>query len=408
MTSKNTPQNTSSQLEETPKLNDHWIDSNAYSIVKRLKAAGHTTYLVGGCIRDLLLGINPKDYDLGTMARPQQVRRLIKNAFVIGRRFKLVLVKRKDNQYEVATFRRDPSEEEKNDETKWGDNLFGSPKEDAFRRDFTINALFYDPVEDILIDEVGGLDDLKNGWIKIIGEPEKRIEEDPVRSLRAIRLKYKINFGLEPSLRYAIQNTAALLEGSALPRRREEYLKFLRTQSPLLPFIDCYDFGLTPYILPTLHKILEDPNKRQVFTSIAENYYHQKLRTSEPIELFSGLIFAFVRAEIAEDPKQELTISSLLKNPLLTEFSKRELGLFNYEHSYVLRALQLQPFLHNKEGFLRRGQRRQNAALNNASFPLALKFAAHDYSVSAEDLCFWQERYKNRDKSVKFEDEEEV
>ncbi len=416
MTSKTTAQNGHSQSDAkkekpTPRLHKDWLDRHAFNIVKKLKNAGHTTYLVGGCVRDLLLGINPKDYDIGTMARPNQVRKLIRNAFVIGRRFKLVLVKRtvnqQEQQYEVATFRRDPSAEEKDDESQWGDNLFGDPKEDAYRRDFTINALFYDPVDDVLLDEVGGLKDLHEGWIRMIGEPKQRIEEDSIRSLRAIRLKYKINFALETTLRQAIQETAPILEFSALPRRREEYLKFLRTKNPLLPFLDCYDFGLAPYLLPNLQKVLDNPEQNEIFCNYMTNYYHQSIRPNDNIELMSGITFAYFRAAISNDPAEEHTTSSMVKNKNLQEFTKRELGIFNYEQSLILRAIQLQSFLHKREEFERRGERRRSAALNNDAMPLAIKLAKLDYSLSGDDLMFWSLSHQNRDKNVKFEAEEE-
>ena len=151
---------------QKPQLNQKWINHHAFGIVKALQSQGHETYLVGGCVRDLLLGIQPKDFDIVTDAKPNEVRKIIRNAYVIGKRFRLVLVKRNEHQFEVATFRRNIREDEDPADLPSGDNIFGSPKEDANRRDFTINAMFYDPVNEKLIDFSQGLTDLDDGIIR--------------------------------------------------------------------------------------------------------------------------------------------------------------------------------------------------------------------------------------------------
>ena len=195
---------------QKPHLHADWIDPDARSIVDRLQRAGHPTYLVGGCVRDLLAGIHPKDFDIATSAHPEQVRKLIRGSYIIGRRFQLVLVKRGDTQFEVATFRRMALPEEINpNETSYSDNFFGTPQEDAQRRDFTINGLFYDPIKDELIDYVGGIKDIELGLIRMIGDPDIRLKEDPIRILRAIRLSHKLRFSIEQKLRESIERNSA-------------------------------------------------------------------------------------------------------------------------------------------------------------------------------------------------------
>src|SRR5580692_1341070 len=164
-----------------PHLHQDWVDPHAVGIVRALQKRDYTTYLVGGCVRDLLLGIHPKDFDIATNARPDEVKRIIHRAYVIGKRFRLVLVRRDEMQFEVATFRREVGEDEQREDLPAGDNVFGTAEEDAKRRDFTINALFYDPIADQLIDFAEGLPDLENRWIRMIGEPTKRLLEDPIR-----------------------------------------------------------------------------------------------------------------------------------------------------------------------------------------------------------------------------------
>jgi poly(A) polymerase len=183
------------------------ISPNAIKVLYRLHRAGFLAYLVGGAVRDLLLGRRPKDFDIGTNARPQQVRQLFRNARVIGRRFRLVMVRFADEVVEVATFRRSPEPPEIEDgettdvlaPTPEADE-FGTPEEDAWRRDFTVNGLFYNIADFSVIDHVGGLDDLRAGVIRTIGEPHLRFAEDPVRMMRAVEYGARLGFDLEGEL----------------------------------------------------------------------------------------------------------------------------------------------------------------------------------------------------------------
>ncbi|MGH7905466.1 MAG: polynucleotide adenylyltransferase PcnB [Candidatus Binataceae bacterium] len=181
------------------------IDSNVLKVLYRLIRAGHIAYIVGGGVRDLMLGRRPKDFDIATSAHPHQVRELFRNSRLIGRRFRLVHVFFGRQNIEVATFRR-PSEEiaEENDPIIRHDNTFGTPEEDAFRRDFTVNALFYDVRTFQVIDYIGGLEDLSRRVVKTIGDPEVRMREDPVRMIRAIRMSARFGFSIDPATEAAI------------------------------------------------------------------------------------------------------------------------------------------------------------------------------------------------------------
>ncbi|MEY4617528.1 MAG: poly(A) polymerase, partial [Pseudomonadota bacterium] len=226
---------------QKPTLHANWIEPEARAVVDRLQKAGFQTYLVGGCVRDLLAGIHPKDYDIATSAHPEQVRKIIRGSYIIGKRFQLVLVKRGIHQFEVATFRRNALPEEiEASERSFADNFFGTPQEDAQRRDFTINGLFYDPIRDELIDYVGGRQDIESGLIRMIGDPDYRLKEDPIRILRAIRLSHKLRFSIEETLRSAIEKNSQELVRSILPRKREEYFKLLRLSDPSLVFQELY------------------------------------------------------------------------------------------------------------------------------------------------------------------------
>ena len=179
------------------------VDPNAVDVVAKLKGAGFQAWLVGGCVRDLLLGARPKDFDVATNATPEQVRGLFRRARLVGRRFKITHVRYGRDVIEVSTFRRAPSGDLRvNGNAKANglilrDNAYGTLREDAFRRDFTVNALYYDPHEEQILDYVGGFEDIKRQRLRFIGDARQRLREDPVRLLRAIRFQAKLGFGLD-------------------------------------------------------------------------------------------------------------------------------------------------------------------------------------------------------------------
>jgi len=209
------------------------IDPHTLQVLYRLQRAGYLAYLVGGGVRDLLLGRTPKDFDVGTNATPQQVKRLFRNCFLVGRRFRLAHVRfGPDEMVEVATFRRqatvDDLPEDPHDHRAVAENVFGTPQEDAFRRDFTINALFYDIASFSIIDHVGGLADLEARRLRVIGDPLVRFTEDPVRMLRALEFAARLDFSLDETTREGIYTRAPLIAEAAPARIREELNELFR------------------------------------------------------------------------------------------------------------------------------------------------------------------------------------
>jgi poly(A) polymerase len=224
------------------------IDPDALRVLYRLHQDRFVAYLVGGSVRDLLLGRRPKDFDIGTSAHPYQVKRLFRNCWIIGRRFRLAHVRFGQKTIEVATFRRKLSTEElaladpqpPNDATVaegaggharllHRDNTFGTPEEDAFRRDFTVNSLFYDIGSLSIIDYTGGLDDLKARVIRCIGDPSERFQEDPVRMLRAVAMAARLDFAIDPPIEAAIAAHQSEIAKSAPARLMDELYKLLRS-----------------------------------------------------------------------------------------------------------------------------------------------------------------------------------
>jgi poly(A) polymerase len=232
------------------------IDPDALKVLYRLHQNEYVAYLVGGSVRDLLLGRRPKDFDIGTSAHPYQVKRLFKNCWIIGRRFRLAHVRFGPKTIEVATFRRQLSAQElaapdepppgvvrgdgapdtaepaeRADRLLHRDNTFGTPEEDAFRRDFTINALFYDIGSFSIIDYTGGLQDLKDGIVRSIGDPVERFQEDPVRMLRAVAMAARLGFRIDSPIDEAIAAHRSDIARSAPARLMEELYKLLRSGS---------------------------------------------------------------------------------------------------------------------------------------------------------------------------------
>jgi poly(A) polymerase len=225
------------------------IDPDALKVLYRLKNHGFLAYLVGGGVRDLLLGRRPKDFDIGTSAHPQQVKRLFRNCFIVGRRFRLCHVKFGRKVVEVSTFRRQ-AEPDEGDTLIRRDNTFGTPEEDAFRRDFTVNALFYDIATFSVIDYVGGLEDLQQRTIRTIGDPAVRFREDPVRMLRAVALAARLDFMIDPDTVEAIRFLRGEIVKSSPARILEEFYKILRQGAARRTFEMLHEVGLLAYILP--------------------------------------------------------------------------------------------------------------------------------------------------------------
>jgi poly(A) polymerase len=227
------------------------IDPDALRVLQRLQREGFSAYLVGGCVRDLLLGIRPKDFDVATDARPRQVKRLFRNSRIIGRRFRLAHVHFGPRVIEVATFRRSP-EQEGEDLLIERDNVFGTETEDAFRRDFTINGLFYDPIAERLVDHVGGLADLDARVIRTIGDAETRVREDPVRILRAAKFAGRLDFQLAPDLVAAARAHAQDLRKSAPPRVLEELYRLVSGRGAARAWRLLDELGAVEAIAPEL------------------------------------------------------------------------------------------------------------------------------------------------------------
>jgi poly(A) polymerase len=233
------------------------IDPDAVRVLYRLKTSGFIAYLVGGGVRDLLLQRQPKDFDIGTSAHPQQVRKLFRNCFIVGRRFRLAHVRFGRKLVEVSTFRRAATTDD-DDPLIRRDNTFGTPEEDAFRRDFTVNALFYDIANFSVIDWVNGLEDLAARVIRTIGEPTVRFREDPVRMLRAVALAARLEFTIDRDTGEAIRLLRGEIVRSSPARILEEFYKILRQGRSRETLQLLHEYGLLAYLLPEADRALAE------------------------------------------------------------------------------------------------------------------------------------------------------
>ncbi len=243
-------------------LSRKMMSNNALNIVYELNKAGHESYLVGGCLRDLLLGEKPKDFDVATSATPEQIKKIFRKARIVGRRFKIVHVRFGQDIIEVTTFRSnntcasDPAitHTQQNEEGMLlRDNVYGTVEEDAIRRDFTVNAFYYSVKDFCIYDYCNGINDLENKLLRIIGDPETRYREDPVRMLRAIRFAAKLDFSLEENTANAIYQLHHLISQVSPARLFDESVKILLNGYGEKAVTHLMKFGLLQYFIPTVH-----------------------------------------------------------------------------------------------------------------------------------------------------------
>lgn len=327
------------------------------------------------------MGVKPKDFDISTTARPRQVKRLIRNSYIIGKRFRLVLVRKVDGtQYEISTFRRNLLPGENPEDLPQGDNIFGSPQQDASRRDYTCNALFYDPIKREVIDHTGGLRDLKSGWVKLIGKPEERLPEDAIRILRAVRFSEKLNLQIEPNLLQGLEDFSDELKVSPLPRKREEYLKILRLKKPGLCFLKLKDLRILNATLPYLEDQLKSHETTRDFKNAIDHFDQSHRIELEPTSLFGLLIWSLATALNPNGTYEDLY--NWVTKEEVQNFAKHELGVFNTELTQVEQAFKILPNLEDYESFKRKGERRQFGFLSQKALPLALMLYTQDHGAN--------------------------
>ena len=294
------------------------ISKNAVSVISKLNKEGFEAYLVGGCIRDLLADNVPKDFDIATNAHPADIRKIFRNSRIVGKRFQIVHVRFEREILEVSTFRRLDTELIKNQSDSGmilRDNSFGSLEEDSLRRDFGINAIYYNPISKQLIDLQGGVDDISRKVIKSIGPIDLRLREDPVRMLRAIRISEKLEFELENDIEESIRIEAHLIQDVSPARLFEESLKMFMGGYGARVFLKLKELDVYKWIFPNNGSPLKESNLELLIRKALEST-DQRVLKDMPITP------AFIYA-------------SILWYPFLADRSRniKELGLNNYDAS---------------------------------------------------------------------------
>ena len=321
------------------RLSRRHIDDDALKVIYRLQQYDFETYLVGGGVRDLLLDRRPKDFDLGTSAHPQQIKRLFRNCWIIGRRFRLAHIKFGEKTLEVATFRKQvPPEtdteraarEAERERAKQKaaasgdgqmrtrrfiprDNTFGTAEEDAFRRDFTINALFYDASTRSILDYVDGMRDIRGRMIRSIGDPNERFIEDPVRMLRAVVLAARLDLSIDPAVRAAIRRHRGEIVHSSPARLVEELYKIARSGASERSIRDLGDAGLLKFVAPELDRARSDALWKSL--GALDRYRHRF--DDSPPTLGNAILLGSIVSPFAtiERPRRRAAQEPLAKRP---------------------------------------------------------------------------------------------
>jgi poly(A) polymerase len=301
------------------------IDPDALKVLYRLHNSGFASYLVGGGVRDLLVGLFPKDFDVATDAHPNEIRKLFRNARLIGRRFRLAHIVFGPKIIEVSTFRRKSefANEDAADLLIRRDNTFGSAEEDALRRDFTVNGLFYDIATFSLIDYVGGLEDIDLRLIRAIGDPQVRFREDPIRILRAVKFSARLAFDIEETARAAMISERWEIPKAAPPRILEEILRMLRGGAALACYRLLRELGLLEVVLPRLDRFL---------SSTEDSAFVDRMRFWEFLETVDEL------RRNGQEISNGVLAGAILLHPIRAAAQARGLDLENPDHIEELLA----------------------------------------------------------------------
>ena len=310
------------------------IDPDALKVLYRLDKLGYTSYLVGGGVRDLLMGRKPKDFDVGTSAKPNEVKKAFRNCFLIGRRFRLAHVRFGEKVMETATFRQNSQTVgeiiEHAAEGPLEDNTFGTPETDAYRRDFTVNGLFYNIRDFSVIDWVGGMSDLKKKVIRSIGDPEIRFQEDPVRMMRAIKFSSRLGFKIEKKTAAAMKKYHAMILSASLPRVCEEVFRLFPYGHSAEAFKLMWECGMMGDLLPELAKYVDRSGGKKSptwkYLEVLDEY--EKRMSAQGFEVPNGLRAAVLMTGLLRESKKDGmgrkvmdTLMQSIKPPKATYFT---------------------------------------------------------------------------------------
>jgi len=383
------------------------ISRNAINVVERLQKAGYQAYLVGGCVRDLMLGLTPKDFDVATSATPEQVRAEFRNARVIGRRFKLVHVHFGREIIEVATFRANHPQGEDDEDSHLAssnesgrilrDNVYGSLEDDAQRRDLTINALYYDPSTERVLDYAHGARDIQDQQISMIGDPTKRYQEDPVRMLRAIRFAAKLDFDIERHTAEPIRPLAHLLRDIPSARLFEEVLKLFLGGYAEFTFDLLVEYDLLAPLFPASAAALKhDPEYAGNLMRMALASTDKRIAEGRPVTpafIFAAMLWPALPDRIARQQERGL--------PPIPAMQEAAQGLITEQcqHTAIPKrfSMPIREIWDMQERLPRRHGKRADLLLENPRFRAGYDFLLlrEDAGENLDGLGDWWTDYQN-------------
>ncbi len=376
------------------------ISEPALKVLYRLSKSGHRACLVGGGVRDLLLGLHPKDFDVATDATPEEVRALFKNSRIIGRRFRLVHIRFGREIIEVATFRGHDQDSLRDEHGRiLHDNTFGDIEEDAIRRDFTANALYYDISDYSVLDYTNGLDDIKHRQMRLIGDPEERYREDPVRMLRAVRLAAKLDFDIEQSASDAIYECAHLLAIIPPARMFDESIKLFHSGKAVEVFRLLRHFGLLKYVVPALDEYLQKEPSESALDFIDQALVNTDLRVNTGQAVSPAFIFAVLLWPVVYYQAMKLQSQKMKIIPAILEVGDREMQRQVRHISIPRRFSQMakdiwvsQPKFHRRQG------KQPSRLVNQPYFRAAFDFMCLQAAVGLTPfhLTHWWTEFQER------------
>ncbi len=334
---------------KSKKINHELISDAAFETVKMLKKNNYDAFIVGGAIRDILMGYKPKDFDIATNATPEQVRSIFKKSRIIGRRFKLVHVIYGREIIEVSTFRAKPRQKVQMSNGVLKDNEYGSIEDDAERRDFTINALYYDVSSKNIIDFYGGLRDIKNNQLRLIGKPKLRYKEDPIRILRAIRFEAKLKMEIHGETRNEIKNSISLLKSVPYSRLFDEVMKFFLTGHAQESMVLFRKYNLSNIYFPSLD------NDNKIFnTFLSQSLVNTDVRIKNSQSINPGFLLAvflwYDVNQLLKKYKKNFPHPSLALNKAIDDVLKNQAIIFPIQKRFSITMSEiwrLQPRFNN-------------------------------------------------------------
>lgn len=385
------------------------ISESALKVLYRLNKAGYEACLVGGCVRDLMLGREPKDFDVATNALPEEVRSLFRNCRLIGRRFRLAHILFGREIIEVATFRASaPADEDDDRRVEDGlivrDNVYGTVEEDAWRRDFRVNALYYNIKDFSVIDYTGGLDDLKSGILHIIGDPDVRFQEDPVRMLRAIRFVVKLGFRLDAQTEDAIRNHAHYLRKVPAARLFDEMSKLFLSGMAVQTFESLRHYHLFEQLFPWTDEILGEDTEDHTHRLLSEGLRNTDQRVAEGKPVTPAFLLAVLLWEAMKTRVDQLQADGSSVAEAFTR-GTRDILQMQGEVITIPRRFSMQVReIWSMQHRLARQNKRAMALVHHPRFRAAYDFLLlrnQSGEKELEELCKWWTEFQEQDDNVR-------